>query len=285
MEKIDGGTYKRALTISGHDVLLSIQSAGTIKRPRLILELFGDNLDTAIVEPAAAIVRRTFMLDVDPAPFLEAAQADPVLAQVVARHYQMRPMMIIDPFEALLWTVVGQQINMSFARRLKLALIEMCGRHMMVGGDRFALFPGPREVAMLEESMMRQRQFSRQKAAYVKCIAAAALSGQLDFDVLRSLPAEQALAALTSIRGIGRWTAEYIMIRALGFRDAIPAADVGLRKAVGLAYAIGRHATEEEVRAISSKWPGWRGWGAFYLWLDRLLKRTSDLTSAVQTNS
>jgi DNA-3-methyladenine glycosylase II len=79
------------------------------------------------------------------------------------------------------------------------------------------------------------------------------------------------LNALVAIKGIGRWTAEYLLIRALGFRDAIPAADVGLRKAIGLAYGMGRNATEAEVRTIAEKWHGWRGWASFYFWLERLM--------------
>ena len=80
------------------------------------------------------------------------------------------------------------------------------------------------------------------------------LSGQIDFELLRTQPPEQALNALTAVKGIGRWTAEYLLIRALGFRDAIPAADVGLRKSIGKAYGMDRTATEEEVRALSAKW-------------------------------
>src|SRR5262249_21135935 len=100
---------------------------------------------------------------------------------------------------------------------------------------------------------------------------AAVLSGRIDFEVLRTMPAEEALVTLTGIKGIGRWTAEYVLIRALGFPDAIPAADVGLRKSVGQAYGLQRTATEEEVRTRAEKWQGWRGWAAFYWWLERLL--------------
>ena len=69
---------------------------------------------------------------------------------------------------------------------------------------------------------------------------------------------------MTGINGIGRWTAEYVLIRALGFRDAIPAADVGLRKAIGRAYGLERAATEDEVRSLSANWQGWREGVAFY---------------------
>ena len=66
--------------------------------------------------------------------------------------------------------------------------------------------------------------------------------------------------------GVGRWTAEYLLMRGLGFPDVIPAADGGLRKVMGLAYGLGRNATEDEVREIAERWKGWRSFGAFYWW-------------------
>jgi DNA-3-methyladenine glycosylase II len=271
LETIDEGQYRRAVNLGGHDVLLSLHSIGTLRRPRLVLDVSGAGIDRSIVERAAALVRRTFMLDADPAPFLKAAHADPVLAEVAGRLGGLRPVLIIDPFEAALWSILGQQINLAFARRLKLALIEMYGSHLEVSGERFGLFPQPAQVVHIDSKAARERQFSRQKVEYIKGLAAAVLGGQIDFELLRNGPPEQALNALIAIKGIGRWTAEYVLIRALGFPDAIPAADVGLRKAIGKAYGMDRNATEDEVRALAEKWHGWRGWAAFYWWLERLL--------------
>lgn len=271
LERLEDRRYRRAVYLGPHKVLLTIHSTGTPKRPRLILEVFGPGIDSSIVEQAAALVRRTFMLDADPAPFMQTARADPVLAEVVGRLGGARPVQIIDPFEAVLWTIIGQQINLAFARRLKLALIEMCASHVEVDGERFGLFPQPAQVADLDPKLARQRQFSRQKVEYIKAIAAAVSSGRIDFELLRNAPPHQALETLTSIKGIGRWTAEYVLIRALGFPDAITAADVGLRKAIGNAYGMSRSATEQEVRELAERWRPWRGWAAFYWWLERLL--------------
>lgn len=271
LERVEDGHYRRAVNVGGQDALLSLHSAGTPSRPRLVLEVFGAGIDRSVLEQAAALIRRTFLLDEDPAPFLQAAQLDPVLAEVAARLGALRPIQIIDPFEAVSWSILGQQINLAFARRLKLALIEMCGSYLEVNGERFGVFPPPAQVVHLDPQIARERQFSRQKVEYLKGIAAAVLSGQIDFELLRTAPPEQALNALTAVKGIGRWTAEYLLIRALGFHDVIPAADVGLRKSIGKAYGMDRTATEAEVRALSAKWDGWRGWAAFYWWLERLL--------------
>jgi DNA-3-methyladenine glycosylase II len=285
LEKVEDGGYRRAVNIAGQDTVLALHSVGTPAQPRIVLEIFGARADKAVVKQASALVRRTLRLDDDPVPFLKAAQTDPVLARIVERLQGIRPIQIIDPFEAVLWTILGQQINLAFARRLKLALIEMCGRHLEINGERLALFPRPADAMMLDPLQARARQFSRQKVEYIKVIAAAVDSGRLDFEALRAGPQEDALRALTAIKGIGRWTAEYLLIRALGFADAIPAADVGLRRAIGEAYGMDGNATETQVRTLAAKWDGWRGWAAFYFWLERLLALYGNLTSAPQTTS
>jgi DNA-3-methyladenine glycosylase II len=83
---------------------------------------------------------------------------------------------------------------------------------------------------------------------------------------LGAVSEEEAIARLTRIRGIGRWTAEYALMRGYGARDALPAADIGLRNAVTRVYGLDHQATEAEVRTLAQAWAGWRSYGAFYLW-------------------
>ena len=89
------------------------------------------------------------------------------------------------------------------------------------------------------------------------------------------MPSDEAVAELTRLRGVGRWTAEYVCLRGLGHRDAIPAADVGLKIAIGRAYGLGRQATEAEIRALAERWAGWRGHAAFCWWYSLALERAT----------
>ena len=72
--------------------------------------------------------------------------------------------------------------------------------------------------------------------------------------------------ALTALRGVGRWTAEYVLMRGLGHEDVIPAADVGLQSAIGRAYGLERKATEREVRELAERWVPHRSHAAFAWW-------------------
>ena len=263
LEEIGVDTYRRALSLDGRDFLVTLRDVGTIDAPKMELEITGRDPSDDDVAAFEARVRRIFSLDADPEPFLQVAQGDPTLVRLVERFPGLRPVYIADPYQALLWAIIGQQINVSFARKLKTALVDLCGRSFLT----YPLLPSPPEVAALDPEMLRASQFSRQKIAYVLGVSEAIASGELDLDSLRAQPFEDAMAILTSYRGIGRWTAEYVLMRGLASEDSIPAGDLGLRAIIGRAYGLGRHATELEVRELAERWKPYRGWASFYWWM------------------
>jgi len=275
----DDHSYRKALRLNGRDHLLTVRSTGTVASPRLALTIAGDDLDAATASAARALVTRIFALDADPTPFLALAERDPVFGGLIMRHPGLRPVLIADPFEALIWAVLGQQITVAFARTLKLRLVALAGRTLTIEGTDYPLFPDPATLAALDRDLLRAHQFSRQKASYVVSLAAAVRDGALDLERIRALPRDEAIAALTRFHGIGRWTAEYLLMRGLGDRDSIPAADVGLRAVIGRWYGLGRKASEAEVRAYADAWAGWRGWAAFHWW-HALQRRESPDTEA-----
>ena len=267
LERIsDDGVYRRALTLDGRDLLLTLRSLGTVAAPRLTLEVAGPLVDDAATASAVALVRRIFHMDVAIEPFLALGAGDPIFAALQRRHYGLRPVLLPDPFETLIWAVLGQQINTTFARKLKLALVHLAGRDLVLpDGASYPLAPSPAAIAALDEATLRAHQFSRQKATYALALARAVSAGTLRLEALATLSHDEAIAALTSFTGVGRWTAEYVLMRGLGVRDSIPAGDMGLRNVIGRFY-LGRKASEAEVRTLAEAWAGWRGWAAFYWW-------------------
>jgi DNA-3-methyladenine glycosylase II len=267
----DDGVYRRALDLAGYEVLLVLRSTGTADAPRLILDVYaegqanGANAET--VARAAAHLRRVLLLDADPAPFFAIARHDPLLDTLLSRFDGMRPQLLATPYEALLWAIIGQQVNITFAKALKRRLVALVGRSLTVDGVTYPLLPRPTDLAALDPAVLRANQFSRQKIAYLIDVSQAVAAGALDFEALHGLPHEEAIAAMTRHKGIGRWTAEYVLMRGLGDPDSIPAADMGLRAILGKVHALGRHASEAEVRAYAAAWAPWRGWAAATLWL------------------
>jgi DNA-3-methyladenine glycosylase II len=263
---LDERHYARALRLAGQPALITIEARGDVHSPRLALRVEGEaGDDPGVVAEAIAFARRVFLLDDDPAPFLDLAAGDPVLARLTERFPGLRPLLVADPYEALLFAIIGQQVNVTFARKLKRALIDAYGRPYRFGEREYLLLPEPADLAVADPADLRALQFSGQKASYVVGLSQAIAAGDLDLDALAGLPFDEAIAALTRFRGVGRWTAEYVLMRGLGARDSIPAADLGLRKIIGYAY-LGRTASEEEVRTLADRWCGWRGWAAFLWW-------------------
>jgi DNA-3-methyladenine glycosylase II len=266
LERIGDTAYARALHIAGQDVVLELRSQGTTLEPRLALRVSGAAVDDAVMAAAVAQVERIFHLTVDPAPFQAMLAGDPVFAAQLAPFAGLRPVIMATPYESLLWAIIGQQVNVAFAAKQKRALIALAGRTLELDGVTYDLLPDPAAVAALDPQALRDRQFSRSKANYVIAASAAIAAGALDLPSLREAPFADAVQQLTQIKGIGRWTAECVLMRGLGMQDSLPAGDIALRNVIGRSYGLDHQATEAEVRALAEQWVGWRGWAAFYWW-------------------
>lgn len=265
VEQVQDGEYTRPVHLGGRWLLLRVrEEPGRV--PRLLVTLAGRRVSSTDLETASTLVSRLFATAEDVTPFRRAVRRFPRLAALARRYHGLRPVLIGDPFEALIWAVIGQQVNITFAAKLKQALLDRFGGSLVEGGRRYPLFPAPERLARLRRADLGRLQFSRQKADYIIGLSQAVVRGTLAFTALTGLPTAEAIAHLTAFRGIGRWTAEYVLLRGLGDRDALPAADGGLRRIVGEELGLGRLATEEEVRAIAAPLVGWRGYLAFYWW-------------------
>ena len=265
VEQVTEDAYYRPLRLNGRAFVLRVsQDAPTT----LNVALDGPVTPTpADLDAAAAITRRVFGLDIDTGPLLSDVAADSRFLSVAQRFAGLRPVQIADPFETVIWAILGQQINVRFAATLKQALVMQFGAEVKGFGRSMRLFPEPEQLAALDhERDLRPLQFSRQKSEYSILVAWALVDGTLDLDGLRSNSSDAVIAVLTGIKGIGRWTAEYVAMRGLGFPDVIPAGDGGLKRIIGREYGFNRLATETEVRAIAESWRPWRSFAAFYWW-------------------
>ena len=266
LDVVVDGRYRRAVRLDGQPALLEVRAVGTVEAPALDVRVLEPTADPGLVPLAERLVARCFRLDEDPRGLDVVAAADPVFGALLARLRGARLVLMPTPFEALIWAILGQQINLAFAYKLKRALVERYGDTLKHDGRLYHLFPEPARLAAVPPAELRALQFSRQKAEYVITLAALAAAGSIDWDALGVAPEAEAVAELSRLRGVGRWTAEYVCLRGLGHRDVIPAADLGLRAAIGRAYGLDRTASEAEVRARAERWAGWRGHAAFCWW-------------------
>lgn len=266
VERVTNDTYSRPLELNGTPALLSVRGPEAPGGP-LRASLSGSAVGYRDLGRASALIRRVFATDVDVVQLAEHVQGDDDLGKRLAQEFHgIRPVLLPDLFETITWAVIGQQINVQFAAKCKRAFVEHFGGSFELDGETWTLFPDPERVASIPDQELLAIQFSRQKTRYVLELAREIVAGRLDLEGLLLLPAAEALERLQSLVGIGRWTAEYVLMRGIGHRDVIPAGDGGLKRIVGARLGLGRLATEDEVRAVADRWPGWRSYLAFYLW-------------------
>ena len=140
---------------------------------------------------------------------------------------------IPDLFEALCWSIIGQQINLTFAYKLKRRMVEAYGQQLEFEDLTYHLFPEPERLAQVTVPELRAMQFSDRKAEYVITVAKAFASGKLSKEVLQATKGLQAKQEmLTQLKGIGIWTANYALMKSLREPSSVPHGDIGILNAL-----------------------------------------------------
>jgi DNA-3-methyladenine glycosylase II len=161
-----------------------------------------------------------------------------------------------DLFAGLVRAIVSQQLSVKAADTI-------LGRvHRLLPGER--LEPGA--LLQVPTADLRAAGLSARKAEYVQDLARHVLEGTLRLDQLPTLDDESVIRVLTSIRGVGRWTAEMILIFRLHRPDVLPLDDVSLLRAVQRTYRLKRRPTPRQFTRLAEVWRPWRSVACWYLW-------------------
>jgi DNA-3-methyladenine glycosylase II len=202
------------------------------------------------VDPVREVVANTFMAA--PPDYARLLAEDPVLARLNATLPGVRQIRQLDVFTALVRCISAQQVNLRWAVTTRRRLAEAFGRQYAIDGQTvYAL--DPEQIARVDPAQIRALQFTTSKSVSLVATARAMVEGGLDLDDLSALEDEAVIERLVKIRGIGRWSAEWVLARTLG-RPRVVAGDLGVRKAVGLAYLGATLPSDPEVRAATAHW-------------------------------
>ena len=267
LDYFEDGEYRRVVDLGAQQILYGVREEREGKGVALRLRALAGSPDERTSRQLEALARRQFSTDLDLKPFYRLAAADPVLARLTEHFRGMRIPQAVNAFETLISAILEQQVNLSFAHQVKQALIETYGSHVEFAGRRYNTFPEPAALAITTPRQLRRIQISGPKARYIIAISRAVLDGSLDLQGLRSLDPAAADAKLRAHKGVGAWTAQYVGLRALGHLDSLPAADIGLQKAIQRFYGLRKLPTPGRVEQIARRWAGWRSYATFYLWL------------------
>lgn len=217
-------------------------------------------------EKIATYIIEWFDLDNDLTPFYEMANTDPLLKIPAQKFYGLRVIGIPDLFEALCWGVLGQQINLAFAYSLKRQFVESFGDSIEWNGKKYWVFPPYERIAQLEPTDLAAIKMTVKKSEYIIGIARLMACGELSKEQLMKMNFKEAEKSLIKIRGIGPWTANYVLMRCLRFQTAFPIDDVGLINSIKTLRNMNQKPTKEEILSLSIPWKNWESYATFYLW-------------------
>ncbi|MBY8912576.1 DNA-3-methyladenine glycosylase [Bacillus sp. YC2] len=214
-----------------------------------------------------AYIKEWFDLESDLTPFYEMAKNDPLLKKPIEDFYGLRNVGIPDLFEAMCWGVIGQQINLTYAYTLKRRFVEKFGEAIEWNSKKYWMFPTFDKIARLMPEDLADMKMTVKKSEYIIGIARLMAEGKLSKDRLLNMKDfKRAEKSLIKIRGIGPWTANYVLMRCLRFPNAFPIDDVGLINSIKTLAGMDRKPTKEEITEYASQWRNWESYATFYLW-------------------
>jgi len=248
IDRFDGACAVRTTPKSGRAVPYAGRISGNIDHPRLSVTIASAR-DRETVERA---VRAAFLpLTCE---FEQLCGRDAAIGRLARLHRGFRPVMQSDLFAALVRCVSAQQVNLKWASTVRGRLAESFGRLHRVGGHIVYSLDADR-IAALDAADIRALQFTNRKSEYIINVARAIANGELSIELFTPLSDDDVIARITAVRGLGLWSAEWILARTLG-RPRVSALDLGVRKAVGKLYFGGHMPTPEEVREATAHWGG-----------------------------
>ncbi|HXJ02937.1 MAG TPA: Ada metal-binding domain-containing protein [Micropepsaceae bacterium] len=258
-ERVDGRRFLKALATPDGPVVLEIafEPEGAWCRVYAASKMGPQS----IVQLQHASLKMLGLLG-DVTGFETRAFRDAKIAGIVRRRLGLRVPLTATIFDALCWAIVGQQISVKFAAALRREILNLAGEPVE-GGMR--AHPSPERVADLDLTTLRQRRFSQSKAEYLIGAARETAEGRLDVEGLATGSASAAEKKLKAVRGIGTWTARYVMLRA-GFADSAPIGDVALAAALQRTHALDARPDQEEAERIMGAFSPHRSLATTHLW-------------------
>jgi len=184
---------------------------------------------------------------------------DGVMARVIAKvgPCRLEPERHPEVFQALVEAIIYQQLNGKAAGSIY---------RKFKGLYAPKRFPKPAEILATSDGELRGAGVSPQKLSYLRDLSAKVEDGTLELRKLRAWDDEAVIEHLTQVRGVGRWTAEMVLIFTLGRADVLPVDDYGFGRGVKIAYGLRRHPKPDRLRKIGEPWRPFRSVGTWYMW-------------------
>ena len=270
VDRWDGSTYRRVVVCDREPVEIEMIQIGNSNRP--ILQVNGSCAKvTSNTKPTIkALVDRIFGLRTDLTDFYKFARGDEKLSALSQRFRGMKPPRFPTLFEALVNAISCQQLSLTVGIILLNRLAEEYGVPFKSEKGISYSFPLPERLAAANSNALRKLGFSRQKGRYLIELSQLVTQKKIDLDRLENLNNEDVLDQLYTLRGVGRWTAEYVLLRGLGRLALFPGDDVGAQNRLQRLFNLKKPPDYDTVKVILKQWHPYGGLIYFHLLLDGL---------------
>ena len=267
----DGRTYQRVLLVQEEPVLVRVFQTGPPEAPELQVKIQGENLEAPEAAPTLkAVLTRMLGLDADLAGFYRLAEQNRRLPGLLQPFRGVKPPRFPSVFEALVNAVACQQLSLTVGIHLLNRLAAEYGPGFPGAHGPVAAFPRAVDLAGADPENLRHLGFSRSKGRTLVDLAQGVAQGRLDFEKLETMADDQAVKSLMALRGIGRWSAEYVLLRGLGRWQVFPEGDMGARKRLQTWLERPEPLDDQELHDLLARWRPFGGLVYFHLLLSHL---------------
>ncbi len=270
VDRWDGQIYRRVLIAGSGPVEVAVRQTGPLDAPQLQVAVAGVSLGADVRLAVGATLERMLGLRTDLTAFYRFAESDAMLGPLARQFRGFKPTRFPNLFEALVNAIACQQVTLTLGIRLLNRLAEAYGLAVPEQPAAAYAFPRPEDLAGLDPEALRRLAFSRQKARAAIELASAIVEGQLDLEQVAALDDVAAVAKLRQLRGVGRWTAEYALLRGMGRTHLFPGDDVGARGNLQRWLGLEEPFDYAGVQHAVGRWQPYAGLVYFHLLLKRL---------------
>jgi DNA-3-methyladenine glycosylase II len=262
-QTLAGDSVTKAVTLHGRAIAFTVRGSGTADAPQISYQLLserpiGDDEHAIIADR----IRFFLSLDDDLAPFYALGQADPAFAPIIARFYGLHHPKFLTPFEIACWAILAQRIPMPIAHRVKLSLVERWGTNITLPDGIYRAFPEPDQLAQVSRPDLLSVVRNERKVDYLRAVIA--FFQEIDEQFLREGEYAQVAARIRGIKGIGEWSAHFILVRGLGRMEQVNATDRELAKAAAAIYNAGKPLPTGDLQQIIDHYGPTQGYWAYY---------------------
>jgi DNA-3-methyladenine glycosylase II len=271
VDQWNGTQYIRIIVFNNNPVKIMVVQEGTSTEPKISVTLKSKKEITLQVQKEIKVLLQKMLgLTIDLRPFYELANTNDTLSPLVGQFMGIRPPRFPSTFEALINSIACQEVTLDLGILMQNRLSENFGMEFIDNDIILHAFPRPEDLLEVSEENIKKLGLSHQKAKAIKELAIAVFTKKIRLTNLEKMKNNSIVTYLSTIRGIGRWSAEYVLLRGLGRLDTFPGDDIGAKNNLKLMFCLDKKPNYEEIKKLTKQWHPFEGLVYFHLLLGKL---------------